>query len=112
MARVATQRRALIARESEEECGAFTRLRFYPHAAPVALDDLVTDRQADSAPAIFSTAMQALKETKYLHVVLPVDANPVIRNAKLPHTVLFMRGDLNPRGRFASVLETVPYQIL
>ena len=102
----------LLAGKSEEEFGALAGFRLDPHTAPVALDDLVTNGQTDSAPRIFPASVQTLEETKYLLVVLGIDPDPIVRDANLPHAAIPLRGDMNSGGLLAAVLETVTDKIL
>ena len=101
-----------LAGKREEEFGAFAGFRLDPHTAPVALHDLVTDRQTYSASCILRASVQAFKKPKDLLVILLIDPNPVVRDAKLPHLVILLRGNMDPRGSFAPVLETIPDEIL
>ena len=70
----------LLTGKCEEKFGALAGFRLDPHAASVALHDLVTDRQTYSAPGIFAASVKALKQTKHLFVILSIDPNPVIYN--------------------------------
>ena len=102
----------LLTGKCEEKFGALAGFRLDPHAASVALHDLVTDRQTYSTPGIFAASVKALKQTKHLFVILSIDPNPVIYNTKLPHPAILLRGNMDPRRRFAPVLETISDEIL
>jgi hypothetical protein len=69
----------------EEENRTFSGFRLDPNAAPVALADLMTDRQTYSAAGKLVASVEAFTETKYLPVVPLIDSNSVVRNKALTH---------------------------
>src|SRR5207244_3527725 len=58
------------------------------------------------------TAMQSLKDTEDLFVVLRIDADAVVPKRKEPRIVLFFRGNVDVRLLVAVILDGIADQVL
>src|SRR5581483_625486 len=65
-------------RQREQEFRTAIRLRFHPDPAAVAMHDLLADREADAAARILAAAVQALKHSENLRLVIRLDADAVV----------------------------------
>src|SRR5690349_9926209 len=73
--------------------GAFPQ----PDPAPVELDDLAAQRQADARPAVFVAQVQPLEDGEDPLGVLLVDADAVVGDGEQPLLALRLRADLDAR---------------
>src|SRR5882757_10579209 len=76
------------------------------------LDDLLGDRQSNSAAVKFPALMQALEHLKYPLTELGVDSDAVIRHRKSPHTVFPFCRDVDPRRAIGAKLDRIADQVL
>jgi hypothetical protein len=60
-------------------------LRINPDTAPIAFDDLLTNRQADTGTAVSAVSpVEAFEQTEDLFLILRFDADSIILNAEVP----------------------------
>src|SRR5579863_3386009 len=99
-------------RESEMERAAVTWLRFKPDTTTMVLDDLLADRQADTAAGIFRPGVQAFENSEDNFGVFGSDADSVVGDQEHPLPVLFFPGDANHRRGCAAKFDGVGDQVL
>ena len=98
--------------DGEAEGRARTGGRLYPDAAPMALDDLLADRQANARARVVGPAMEALEDDKDALPVLRVDANPIVPHRKAPRLALPRGRDVHTGRLRPTELEGVAQEIL
>jgi hypothetical protein len=85
--------------------------RVNPDAPSVAVNDLLTDRQADSGARVLR-AMQAFEYAKDESSVFRGDADPIVMNGNPPITAIGIGADSDDRGRFGAIFKRVTYEVL
>src|SRR5882762_10908204 len=66
-----------IAGHRELESRTMVSLRLNPDLPPIALNDLLADRQTDSVAGVFGPGVQAMEDDKNIFCILRRNADPV-----------------------------------
>src|SRR5205085_4707836 len=101
----------LPGRQSKFESRSLPGLRFHPYPAALSFDDLLADRQADSAAGIFSPGMQALEDRKDHVRMLGINADAVVGHREHPFLACLAGTDMNLRRIRSVELNGVSNQI-
>src|SRR6185503_17183951 len=66
----------------EPELDAFADARLNPNPSPVALDDLLADRETNPRPRVLPGLVEALEDEKYALSVFGPNPDPVVPHAE------------------------------
>src|SRR5687767_10887950 len=89
-----------LCRERKLECGPMARLRFYPNAAAMHVNNLFAQRKANAGAGVIRWGVKALNNHEDALVVLPGNANAIVPHGKDPESIVATgRGEHLRRGR-------------
>src|SRR5687768_5634100 len=113
---IAPRRRSWLPAESprqrEAECRADARLGLDLDAPPVALDDLLADREADAGAVIVAAAVQPLEQDEDALEVFSRDADAVVADPETAHLAVGFGRDVDAHRVLAPELQRIAEQVL